>query len=94
MVFYSAYLFNRTDQEIKKFIRDNIDPQYLLPSEIPAPDVYYLKILMMIRGGIIEDKSGNGRNLVIAINPNITDSYIGDGAIIGRNKFHSSYTLV
>lgn len=43
MVFYSAYLFNRTltDQEIKKFIRDNIDPQYLLPSEIPAPDVYY-----------------------------------------------------
>lgn len=50
----------------------------------------YLKILMMIRGGIIEDKSGNGRNLVIAINPNITDSYIGDGAIIGRNKFHSS----
>lgn len=43
MVCYSAYLFNRTltDQEIKKFIRDNIDPQYLLPSEIPAPDVYY-----------------------------------------------------
>lgn len=41
----------------------------------------YLKILMMIRGGIIEDKSGNGRNLVIAINPNITDSYIGDGFI-------------
>ena len=43
VVFYSAYLFNRslTDQEIKKFIRENIDPQYLLPSEIPTPDVYY-----------------------------------------------------
>lgn len=40
---YSTYIFDRvlTEQEIKKFIRENIDPQYLLPSEIPTPDVYY-----------------------------------------------------
>lgn len=38
MAFYSAYLFNRTltDEEIKSFIRKHIDPEYLLPSEIPA----------------------------------------------------------
>lgn len=38
MAFYSFYLFNRTltDQEIKSFIRKHIDPEYLLPSEIPA----------------------------------------------------------
>lgn len=36
--FYSAYLFDRSldDQEIKSFIRKHIDPEYLLPSEIPA----------------------------------------------------------
>ena len=36
--FYSAYLFNRTipPEEIKSFIRKHIDPEYLLPSEIPA----------------------------------------------------------
>ena len=41
--FYNSYFFNRilTEQELKKFIRENIDPQYLLPSEIPTPDVYY-----------------------------------------------------
>lgn len=35
---YSYYIFNRTlpDQEIKSFIRKHIDPEYLLPSEIPA----------------------------------------------------------
>lgn len=38
MAFYSFYLFNRTltDEEIKSFIRKHIDPEYLLPSEIPA----------------------------------------------------------
>ena len=43
MAFYSAYLFNRTltDEEIKSFIRKHIDPEYLLPSEIPTPNVYY-----------------------------------------------------
>lgn len=42
--FYSAYLFNRSldEQEIKAFIRKYIDPEYLLPSEIPTPDCYYL----------------------------------------------------
>lgn len=36
---YSAYLFDRSldDQEIKSFIRKYIDPEYLLPSEIPTP---------------------------------------------------------
>ena len=35
MVFYSAYLFDRSldEQEIKSFIRKYIDPEYLLPSE-------------------------------------------------------------
>ena len=43
MVFYSAYLFDRSldEQEIKSFIRKYIDPEYLLPSEIPTPDCYY-----------------------------------------------------
>ena len=41
--FYSAYLFDRSldEQEIKSFIRKYIDPEYLLPSEIPTPDCYY-----------------------------------------------------
>lgn len=41
--FYSAYLFDRSldEQEIKAFIRKYIDPEYLLPSEIPTPDCYY-----------------------------------------------------
>lgn len=35
MAFYCAYLFDRslTEEEIKAFIRKNIDPDYLLPSE-------------------------------------------------------------
>lgn len=43
MIFYSAYLFNRSldEQEIKSFIRKYIDPEYLLPSEVPTPDCYY-----------------------------------------------------
>lgn len=43
MVFYSAYLFDRSldEQEIKAFIRKYIDADYLLPSEIPTPDCYY-----------------------------------------------------
>lgn len=43
MVFYSAYLFDRSldEQEIKEFIRKYIDADYLLPSEIPTPDCYY-----------------------------------------------------
>ena len=38
ITFYSAYLFDRSldDQEIKSFIRKHIDPEYILPSEIPA----------------------------------------------------------
>ncbi len=43
MAFYSAYLFDHSldEQEIKSFIRKYIDPEYLLPSEIPTPDCYY-----------------------------------------------------
>lgn len=39
MAFYSAYLFDHSldEQEIKAFIRKYIDPEYLLPSEIPTP---------------------------------------------------------
>lgn len=67
MAFYSFYLFNRTltDEEIKSFIRQYIDPEYLLPSEIPNPDCYY----DFGQGSNddetrddIKDYSGNGKN--------------------------------
>lgn len=67
--FYSAYLFDRSldEQEIKSFIRKYIDPEYLLPSEIPTPDCYY----DFSQGSnddetreTITDLSGNGNNAV------------------------------
>lgn len=67
--FYSAYLFDRSldEQEIKAFIRKYIDPEYLLPSEIPTPDCYY----DLSQGSnddenreTIKDYSGNGNNAV------------------------------
>lgn len=67
--FYSAYLFNRSldEQEIKAFIRKYIDPEYLLPSEIPTPDCYY----DFSQGSnndenreTIKDYSGNGNDAV------------------------------
>lgn len=67
--FYSAYLFNRSldEQEIKAFIRKHIDPEYLLPSEIPTPDCYY----DFSKGSnddetrdTIKDYSGNGNDAV------------------------------
>lgn len=67
---YSYYIFNRTlsDQEIKSFIRKHIDPEYLLPSEIPAPDVYYDFTNGDNSKGkannIIKDLSGNGNDAV------------------------------
>lgn len=69
MAFYSAYLFDRSldEQEIKAFIRKYIDPEYLLPSEIPTPDCYY----DFSQGSnddanrdTIKDLSGNGNNAV------------------------------
>ena len=69
MAFYSAYLFNRSldEQEIKSFIRKYIDPEYLLPSEIPTPDCYY----DFSQGSnddetrdTIKDLSGNGNDAV------------------------------
>lgn len=67
--FYSAYLFDRSleEQEIKDFIRRYIDPEYLLPSEIPTPDCYY----DFTDGdntatdvATIKDLSGNGNDAV------------------------------
>lgn len=67
--FYSAYLFDRSldEQEIKAFIRKYIDPEYLLPSEIPTPDCYY----DFSKGSnddetrdTIKDLSGNGNDAV------------------------------
>ena len=67
--FYSAYLFDRSldEQEIKTFIRKYIDPEYLLPSEIPTPDCYY----DFSKGSnddenreTIKDYSGNGNDAV------------------------------
>lgn len=69
MAFYSAYLFDRSldEQEIKSFIRKHIDPEYLLPSEIPTPDCYY----DFSQGSnddenrdTIKDLSGNGNDAV------------------------------
>lgn len=69
MAFYSAYLFDRSldEQEIKAFIRKYIDPEYLLPSEIPTPDCYY----DFSQGSnddenrdTIKDLSGNGNDAV------------------------------
>lgn len=68
-VFYCAYLFDRSldEQEIKAFIRKYIDPEYLLPSEIPTPDCYY----DFSKGSnddenrdTIKDYSGNGNDAV------------------------------
>lgn len=67
---YSAYLFNRSldEQEIKAFIRKHIDPEYLLPSEIPTPDVYYDFTNGDNSKGeannVITDLSGNGNDAV------------------------------
>ena len=67
--FYSAYLFDRSldEQEIKAFIRKYIDPEYILPSEIPTPDCYY----DFSQGSnddetrdTIKDLSGNGNDAV------------------------------
>lgn len=66
---YSVYLFDRSldEQEIKAFIRKYIDPEYLLPSEIPTPDCYY----DFSKGSnddetrdTIKDLSGNGNDAV------------------------------
>ena len=65
---YSAYLFDKSldDQEIKSFIRKHIDPEYLLPSEMPTPDVYYDFTNGDNSKGeannVITDLSGNGND--------------------------------
>lgn len=67
IAFYSAYIFNRAldEQEIKAFIRKYIDPEYLLPSEIPNPDCYYDFSLGSNddeNRETIVDQSGNGND--------------------------------
>ena len=67
MAFYSAYLFNKSleESEIKSFIRKYIDPEYLLPSEIPTPDCYYDFSLGSNEDEnreTIVDQSGNGND--------------------------------
>jgi hypothetical protein len=67
--FYSAYLFDRSldEQEIKAFIRKYIDPEYLLPSEIPTPDCYYDFSKGSnddVNKNTIKDYSGNGNDAV------------------------------
>lgn len=62
---YSFILFDRTltDEEIKKWIRENMDENYLLPNERPKPIIYY-----DFRNGdnsnltTITDLSGNERH--------------------------------
>jgi hypothetical protein len=67
MVFYSAYLFDRSldEQEIKEFIRKYIDPDYYLPSEVVTPDCYYdfsLDSNDDENRETIKDQSGNGND--------------------------------
>lgn len=66
---YSVYLFDRSldEQEIKAFIRKYIDPEYLLPSEIPTPDCYYDFSKGSnddVNRNTIKDYSGNGNDAV------------------------------
>lgn len=90
--FYSAYLFDRSldEQEIKSFIRKYIDPEYLLPSEIPTPDCYY----DFSKGSnddetrdTIKDYSGNGND---AVAHNFAWSGMSGygGNLYGNYKYH------
>lgn len=90
--FYSAYLFDRNldEQEIKSFIRKYIDPEYLLPSEIPTPDCYY----DFSKGSnddetrdTIKDYSGNGND---AVAHNFAWSGMSGygGNLYGNYKYH------
>lgn len=92
MAFYSAYLFDRSldEQEIKAFIRKYIDPEYLLPSEIPTPDCYY----DFSKGSnddetrdTIKDYSGNGND---AVAHNFAWSGMSGygGNLYGNYKYH------
>lgn len=92
IAFYSAYLFDRSldEQEIKSFIRKYIDPEYLLPSEIPTPDCYY----DFSKGSnddetrdTIKDYSGNGND---AVAHNFAWSGMSGygGNLYGNYKYH------
>ena len=89
---YSVYLFDRSldEQEIKAFIRKYIDPEYLLPSEIPTPDCYY----DFSQGSndnenreTIKDYSGNGND---AVAHNFAWSGMSGygGNLYGNYKYH------
>lgn len=70
MAIRSAYLFNRSlsEAEIKTFVRKYIDPEYLLPSEVPTPDCYYdfgIGSNDATDRETVKDLSGNGKNAKI-----------------------------
>lgn len=70
IAFRSAYVFNRSlsESEIKSFARKYIDPEYLLPSEVPTPDCYYdfsLGSNTAADRETVKDLSGNGKNAKI-----------------------------
>lgn len=86
--FYSAYLFNRSldEREIKAFIRKYIDPEYLLPQEIPTPDCYYDFSSGSnddVDRNTIKDYSGNGNDAVAHnFGWNTEGSGYKDGALV------------
>lgn len=70
IAFRSAYVFNRSlsESEIKSFVRKYIDPEYLLPSEVPTPDCYYdfgIGSNDATDRETVKDLSGNGKNAKI-----------------------------
>lgn len=95
--FYFAYLFERSldEQEIKAFIRKYIDPEYLLPSEIPTPDCYY----DFSKGGnddadrnTIKDYSGNGNDAVAHnFGWNENSGYGGCANFVQWNNIRNNY---
>lgn len=81
---YSFVLFNRTltDEEIKKWIRENMDENYLLPNERLEPIIYY-----DFRNGdnsnltTITDLSGNERHGTMYNFTGEADSGYSDGCL-------------
>lgn len=81
---YSFVIFNRTltEDEIKKWIRINMDKDYLLPSERPKPNIYY-----DFRNGdnsnltTVTDLSGNERHGTMYNFTGEADSGYSDGCL-------------
>lgn len=81
---YSFVLFNRTltEDEIKKWVRENMDENYLLPNERPEPIIYY-----DFRNGdnsnlnTVTDLSGNERHGTMYNFTGETNSGYSDGCL-------------